>query len=104
MPVVSDLGTVDSDTPMALTFYPLPRDPDGLAALVAAVRTPGSPQFHKFLSVADYAAQVAPTTATLANMMATLQGLGFHRHPRDRQWARGRCDDNRCKRFRSLRP
>ena len=42
------------------------QDPAGLAQAVAAVSTPGSPDYRHYLSAAQYAAQYGPSAAEVA--------------------------------------
>ena len=74
---VKDLGAVAIGSPTAMTVYLAPRDPAGLEVFVAAVQTPGDPQFHQFLTRAQFVKRFAPTKATIAQVESTLAGEGF---------------------------
>ena len=52
------------------------QDPDGLAQAVAAVSTPGSPDYRHYLSAAQYAAQYGPSAAEVAQVSSALRGEG----------------------------
>ena len=73
----TSLGTLAAATPLALTVVLAPRDPSGLAALAAAVSTPGSPQYHHYLSVAEFAARFGAPTAQVDAVRAALRSDGL---------------------------
>ncbi len=54
-----------------------PQDPAGLARAVAAVSTPGSPDYRHYLSAAQYAAQYGPTTSEVAQVSSALRREGL---------------------------
>jgi subtilase family serine protease len=74
---VSDLGPVAIGSPTAMTIYLAPRNPAALANFVAAVQTPGNPDFHKFLTRAQFVSRYAPTEATIEAVESSLTQLGF---------------------------
>ena len=76
-PLPADLGPVAIGSPLAATVYLTPRDPAALAAFIASVQTPGSPQFHKFLTRPQFVARFAPTPATIAQVESVLRQEGF---------------------------
>ena len=53
------------------------QDPAGLAQAVAAVSTPGSPDYRHYLGAAQYAAQYGPTAAEVAQVSSALRGEGL---------------------------
>ncbi len=53
-----------------------PRDPDALAGFAEAVSTPGSPQFHHYLSRGQFATVFGPTASTLAAVRSWLASSG----------------------------
>ena len=53
------------------------QDPAGLAQAVAAVSTPGSPDYRHYLTAAQYAAQYGPTVAEVAQVSSALRGEGL---------------------------
>ena len=53
------------------------QDPAGLAQAVAAVSTPGSPDYRHYLTAAQYAAQYGPTTAEVAQVSSALRSEGL---------------------------
>jgi subtilase family serine protease len=57
-------------------FLPL-RNQAAMAALLKAQQTPGSPQYHQWLTPAQFAAQFGPTAASLASLKATLAAAGL---------------------------
>ncbi len=52
-------------------------DPAGLAQAVAAVSTPGSPEYRRYLTPAQYAARFAPSATEVATVAGTLRGDGL---------------------------
>ncbi|HEX2591866.1 MAG TPA: protease pro-enzyme activation domain-containing protein [Rhizomicrobium sp.] len=57
-------------------FLPL-RNTAGLDALLAAQQDKKSPQYHKWLTPAQFKAQFGPTRATFAKVIASLRARGF---------------------------
>jgi subtilase family serine protease len=54
-----------------------PRDAAGLAAYAEGVATPGSPLYHHYLSVGEFAARFAPTAAQVAAVRTSLANDGL---------------------------
>lgn len=54
-----------------------PRDPAALAAYANSVSTPGSPDYHRYLSVAQFARRFGPTATQVAAVRAALQARGL---------------------------
>src|SRR6185312_1508596 len=54
-----------------------PRDPAALAAYADSVSTPGSPEYHRYLSVAQFARRFGPTEAQVAAVRAALEARGL---------------------------
>jgi subtilase family serine protease len=71
------LGPLPSSSPLALTVALAPRDPAGLADYARAVSTPGSPDFHRYLTVAQFAARFGASPAALAAVRAYLRARGL---------------------------
>ena len=55
------IGPAASTAPLTLQVTLYPRDPAALAAMAEAVSTPGTAQFHQFLSVGQFAQLYGPT-------------------------------------------
>ena len=53
------------------------QDPAGLSQAVAAVSTPGSPDYRHYLTAAQYAAQYGPTPAEVAQVSSALRSQGL---------------------------
>ena len=62
--------------PLTLTLVLAPRDPAGLAALATAVATPGSPQYHRYLSVREFAGRFGASAAGVAAARNMLRAAG----------------------------
>ena len=54
------------------------RDPAGAESTAMAISTPGTPQFHHFLTPAQWASRFSATDADVAAVRSWLQGNGFH--------------------------
>jgi putative cell wall-binding protein len=70
-------GPSVATTPLNLTVAVAPRDPAALAAFAAAVSTPGSPEYHHFVTPAQFASSFGPTSATLRQVLAKVASLGL---------------------------
>jgi subtilase family serine protease len=53
------------------------QNPSGLEQSVAAVSTPGSPEYHHFLSAAQYASKFGPTASEVAQVASALRSEGL---------------------------
>lgn len=58
-----------------------PRDPAALAKAATAISTPGSPEFHRYLSVAQFAARFGAPRAALDAVSGVLRAHGLHVAP-----------------------
>ena len=76
-PGSTPLGALSSSAPLTLDVVLAPTDPAGLAALATAVSTPGSPQYHHYLSVARFAARFGAAPASVAAVDADLRAQGL---------------------------
>ncbi len=70
-------GDVAVGDPLALTFYLPLTDQPGAEAAAIALQTPGSPTYHRFLSVPDFVARYAASDAEIAAVKAILVSMGF---------------------------
>jgi subtilase family serine protease len=89
----ADRGAAPASAPVAVRVYLAPKG--GTAALdraVAAVSTPGSPQYHQFLTPAQYRARFGPRHTTVAGVRRWLAGSGLKvtRVARARRWVAAR--------------
>ena len=73
----SQLGAAPSGQQLELDVVLAGQDPAGLAQTVAAVSTPGSPDYRHYLSAAQYAAQFGPSPAEVAQVSSTLRSQGL---------------------------
>ena len=76
-PALTDLGKAAIGSPTAMTVYLAPRDPAKLASFVAALQTPGDPNFHKFITRAEFVSRFGPTGAQVAAVKSAFRQLGF---------------------------
>ena len=74
-------GTLPQSSVIDATVALQPRDPAALTAFVKAVSMPGSPSFHRYLSVAQFARRFAPRSAQVVNVRTALQAQGLHPGP-----------------------
>ncbi|MGI8577974.1 MAG: S53 family peptidase [Nocardioidaceae bacterium] len=72
------VGAAKAATPIQARVYLAARGGEArLNAAVAAVSTPGSPQYRHFLTPAQYRAQYEPTSTTVAAVKSWLSGAGM---------------------------
>ncbi len=76
-PAAADAGDVPVGDPLALTFYLPLTDQPGAEAAAIALQTPGSPAYHRFLSVPDFVSRYAASDAEVAGVKAILVSMGF---------------------------
>jgi hypothetical protein len=74
---VTQLGAVPSAQSVAVDVTLAGQDPAGLAAEVAAVSTPGSPEYHDYLGSAQYAAEFGPSAAAVSAVSSALRAEGL---------------------------
>lgn len=78
--IAHDLGAVDPATPLeSITMYfsRSAQQQSDLDALIAAQQNPSSPQFHQWLTPADFGARFGIADADIAKTEAWLQAEGF---------------------------
>ncbi len=71
------LGPTDPARVLSLAFPLRRRSSAELAALLSAIENPASPQYHHYLTAAQYAAAFGPSEAERDTALATLRALGF---------------------------
>jgi subtilase family serine protease len=71
------VGALAATTPLDVTVALNPRDPAALQAYATAVSTPGSPDYHQFLSVAQFRQRFGPTDAQIGAVVASLRAHGL---------------------------
>jgi len=74
---VTSLGAEPGSRTVHLTVGLAGQDPGGLSAEVTAVSTPGSPDYHHYLTSAEYAAAYAPSPAEVQQVSTTLRAEGL---------------------------
>jgi subtilase family serine protease len=72
------VGTVSDSQTVKLSAFLGFRNQDALTKLIASQSTPGSPQYNRHLTAAQFQAQFAPTSAAEKKVEAALRGLGFN--------------------------
>jgi subtilase family serine protease len=75
-----DLGAVDGSTPLSsitMYFSRSAQQQKALDALIIAQQTPGSPQYHQWLTPAQFGARFGLADADIAHAQAWLQSQGF---------------------------
>jgi subtilase family serine protease len=75
------VGALAASAPIDLTIALEPRDPAGLAAFAGLVSTPGSPDYHGYLSAAQFAQRFGATTATVRAVESSLSAHGLDPGP-----------------------
>jgi len=73
----SVVGPSDASASLSVELGLKPRDTAALDAFVAAVSTPGSPQYHHYLGPGQFAAVFGPTPATIEATRAWLSSSGL---------------------------
>jgi len=71
------LGSAPPDQVLDLDVALAGQDPAGLAQAVAAVSTPGSPDYRHYLTSAQYAARFGPTATEVAQVSSALRAEGL---------------------------
>lgn len=74
---VHAVGATPASAPLRFDIVLRPRNPAGLGAFATAVSTPGSPSYHRFLSVAQFASRFAPSPAVIRQVDGALRGIGL---------------------------
>jgi hypothetical protein len=68
------VGELSGSTRIAFAVTLTPRDPVALAAYASSVATPGSSDYHRYLTVAQFRQRFGPTPASIAAVRAALVG------------------------------
>ncbi|HEX4010430.1 MAG TPA: protease pro-enzyme activation domain-containing protein [Solirubrobacteraceae bacterium] len=71
-------------TRMRVTIALRPRDPAALATYAQAVATPGSPDFRRYLTPAQFARRFGPTAAQVSSVRTALRAAGLDPGPLSR--------------------
>src|SRR6201993_2618364 len=71
------LGALAGSTPLHLTIALTPTAPAALAAYAAAVDDPASQDYHRYLSVAEFAARFGASAPAVAAVRAALSARGL---------------------------
>ena len=71
------LGAAPAGQVLNLDVVLAGQDPSGLAQAVAAVSTPGSPDYRHYLTSAQYAARFGPSSSDVAQVSAALRSEGL---------------------------
>ncbi len=71
------LRAADASQALNLSIGLRPNDADGLNSLLQAIYTPGSPQYHHYLTPAEFNQRFAPTSAQVQQVVAFLQSQGI---------------------------
>ena len=75
------LGALAGSTPLHLTIALTPNDPASLAAYAAAVDDPASPDYHRYLSVGEFAARFGASAPAVAAVRTALSARGLASGP-----------------------
>jgi len=71
------LGSAPSGQVLSLDIALAGQDPTGLQQAVAAVSTPGSPDYRHYLTAAQYASEYGPSAAEVAQVSSVLRSEGL---------------------------
>jgi subtilase family serine protease len=72
-----DVGAAARDATLRLEVALAPRDPEGLDAFVAAVSTPGSALYRRFLAPGAFARRFGPASSAIAAVRGALRAAGL---------------------------
>jgi subtilase family serine protease len=72
-----DVGAAPRDATLRLEVALAPRDPEGLDAFVAAVSTPGSALYRRFLAPGAFARRFGPASSAIAAVRGALRAAGL---------------------------
>ena len=73
----ADAGPTASSTLITTSIYLNVTDPQGLRNFVAATTTPGSPSYHRFLTLGQFVNRFAPSTRSIQQLVRYLQSFGI---------------------------
>jgi Pro-kumamolisin, activation domain/MBG domain (YGX type) len=76
-PGATPVGPEPASSVLPLTITLQPRDPAALAAQVRAVSDPTSPEYHRFLTPAQFARRYGPDPSTIASVTTSLRSQGL---------------------------
>lgn len=79
--VAERLGAADPDAPLMMTIVLRVRQLEALEALIAAQQQPGSPEYHRWLTPAEFAVRFAPLERSHGAVVGWLQQQGFTVQP-----------------------
>ena len=71
------VGSLASSERIAITVTLKPRDPADLAAYASAVSSPGSPLYHRYLTVAEFRRRFAPADSQIGAVERSLKDHGL---------------------------
>jgi hypothetical protein len=71
------LGAAPSNEALDLDVVLAGQNPSGLTQAVSAVSTPGSPEYHHYLSASQFAATYGPSAGEVAQVSSALRGEGL---------------------------
>ena len=70
-------GALARDRPIDVGLSLAPRNAAALAAYAAAVSTPGSPEFHRFITPAEFAAKFGPARSSVSAVERSMRAAGL---------------------------
>ena len=73
-----DLGRLEAASTLSVVVALAPRDPAALNAYALGVSTPGSLEYHHYLTVSEFAQRFGPSAATVSAVEGSLRALGLH--------------------------
>src|SRR5580658_9226560 len=76
-PAAVDLGKTTADEQISVTVALQLGHSEQLEPLLESIYTPGSPQFHHFLSTQEFQERFAPSAATVAAVTRHLEAAGL---------------------------
>jgi len=74
---LGSLSQLSGSTPISFTIALKLRGLSEAEELLTAIHTPGNPQYHQFLTAAEFASRFGPTQDDVARVIASMRGLGL---------------------------
>jgi subtilase family serine protease len=72
-----DLGPVSANQHVQLTVTLAPRDPSGVQALINALNSPGSAEYHHWLAKGRFLQEFGPTRSSVGSVESWLKARGL---------------------------
>ena len=75
------IGPAGASTPLQLDVALAPQDPSALASFINQLYTPGSPEYHQYLTPGQFGPMFGATQSTVTSVSSSLSSLGLNPGP-----------------------